>query len=389
MRVLLLGGGGEVGSVAAHVLAQAREIQHVTVADWDSTRIEEVVNRIPNNKADGVQIDICDKEALLQHVKQGGYSVIVNTTPYIHNLKVMEIALQTGCNLIDLGGLYHVTLKQLELHPQFRDAGVTAVVGCGLCPGLVNIVAKLGARKLDRVESVEVWIGHRFEEHRFSFPTNLRTFLDAFTLPAILYRMGEVEEMLPASGRVDYTFPDPIGTLPCVYLADSLIATLPHTIPGIRRVEIHYGFSNLDILLTVIDSLRYFRITERKPLPRAGVQAPLIDIVSRVMRDPPRIRYHLAVVVTVDGMLERDRTRYTATIVQHHVEALDARPTAFLAGVFAGVAAQELALGVFDPGVFPPEAVFDEEALVAATVKHGVSLQEHIVRERIPPPITR
>ena len=49
-----------------------------------------------------------------------GVDVLVNTVSYRINLDAMRACLKAGCTYLDLGGLYWVTGRQLELGPEFE-----------------------------------------------------------------------------------------------------------------------------------------------------------------------------------------------------------------------------------------------------------------------------
>ena len=65
-----------------------------------------------------------------------GSDACVNATIRHTNLSVMEACLKTGTHYTDMGGLFFVTRKQLELHERYAQAGLSAVLGMGSAPGI-------------------------------------------------------------------------------------------------------------------------------------------------------------------------------------------------------------------------------------------------------------
>ena len=57
--------------------------------------------------------------------------MLVNTASYRINLEAMRACLKAGCHYLDLGGLYWMTGRQLELGTEFERAGLLAVLGIG------------------------------------------------------------------------------------------------------------------------------------------------------------------------------------------------------------------------------------------------------------------
>ena len=109
-----------------------------------------------------------------------GVDVLINTAAYRINLDAMEACLAAGCHYIDLGGLYHVTRRQLELSERFAAAGRLALLGMGSSPGKTNLMAARAVAELGAVETIEIIAGGRDFAPRgpFSPPYALQTLLD-------------------------------------------------------------------------------------------------------------------------------------------------------------------------------------------------------------------
>ena len=87
-----------------------------------------------------------------------GSSVCVNCTDYRLNLEVMQGCLAAGVHYIDLGGLFHMTRRQLELDRAFREAGLTAILGMGSAPGKTNLLARAAVERLDgEPRALSIW----------------------------------------------------------------------------------------------------------------------------------------------------------------------------------------------------------------------------------------
>ena len=71
--------------------------------------------------------------------------MLVNSASYRVNLDAMRACLEAGCHYIDLGGLYWLTGRQLELSDEFERAGLLALLGMGSSPGKTNVMARRGA----------------------------------------------------------------------------------------------------------------------------------------------------------------------------------------------------------------------------------------------------
>ena len=141
-RIAVLGAGA-MGSAAAVLLARHEDVE-LLVLDVDAGRAARVAERA-GAEGRGFDAHAGELPSVLKDV-----SAVAACLPYRLNLEVMEAALAAGCHYADLGGLYHVTLKQWELDDRFREAGLSAVMGIGSAPGITNVLARLGCRPAGR-----------------------------------------------------------------------------------------------------------------------------------------------------------------------------------------------------------------------------------------------
>jgi saccharopine dehydrogenase-like NADP-dependent oxidoreductase len=170
-----------------------------------------------------------------------GAAVVVNAADYRLNLDVMRGALSVGAHYVDLGGLFHVTLQQLELDGEFRRAGLTAVLGMGSAPGKTNLLAAAAARRLggDPV-SMEIWAATRDPaavEHPFPAPYSVQTLRDELQMAPVVLENGVLEEVEPLSGEAERDLPEPVGHVRGIYTLHSELATLPSSIPTLREAS--------------------------------------------------------------------------------------------------------------------------------------------------------
>ena len=170
-----------------------------------------------------------------------GSSVCVNCADYRLNLEVMRGCLAAGSHYVDLGGLYHMTRKQLALHGEFRAAGLTAILGLGSAPGKTNLLARAAVERLGKEpRSLEIWAVTRdpaAADHPFPAPYSVRTLLDELRMPPMVVRGGKVTAVEPLSGEAEHDFPEPIGRASGIYTLHSELATLPERYPTLEEAS--------------------------------------------------------------------------------------------------------------------------------------------------------
>jgi saccharopine dehydrogenase-like NADP-dependent oxidoreductase len=184
-------------------------------------------------------VDARDRESLARALE--GAAVVVNCADYRLNLDVMGGAHAAGSHYLDLGGLFHVTKRQLELDSAFRTAGLTAILGLGSAPGKTNLLASAAARRLraDPV-SMEIWAATRDPAaagHPFPAPYSVQTLRDELQMRPVVVADGELIEVEPLSGEADREFPEPVGRATGIYTLHSELATLPVSYPSLREAS--------------------------------------------------------------------------------------------------------------------------------------------------------
>src|SRR5439155_23798128 len=157
VKIVVLGGAGAMGQVICTDLAESAPVDQLVIADFDLQKAEELKNKLANKKVSATRADIRDTAQLTPALK--GCDAVINSTPYYFNINVMEAALAAGCHYLDLGGLFHITRRQLELHSKFKESNLLAILGMGAAPGMTSIMAAHGAEQLDKVESIDIVIG--------------------------------------------------------------------------------------------------------------------------------------------------------------------------------------------------------------------------------------
>jgi len=184
-------------------------------------------------------VDARDPESLARALEDA--YVCVNCLDYRLNLDVMEAALAAESHYVDLGGLFHVTLKQLHLDARFREGDLTAVLGMGSAPGKTNLLARAAVERLGGPpESLEIWAATRdpaAADHPFPAPYSVRTLLDELRMEPMVVREGELGPVPPLSGEAEHEFPEPVGAATGIYTLHSELATLPQAFPTLREAS--------------------------------------------------------------------------------------------------------------------------------------------------------
>ena len=139
--VAVLGAGGTIAPALVRDLAESDEVASLLLLDLDGDRAEAVGAEHGEGKATARVLAGGGQEL---RAAIAGRDVLVNAASYRVNLDAMRACLSAGCHYLDLGGLYRMTGRQLELDAEFRAAGLVAIVGIGSSPGTTNLMALRG-----------------------------------------------------------------------------------------------------------------------------------------------------------------------------------------------------------------------------------------------------
>lgn len=367
MRIAVLGAGA-MGTAAARLLARHADARPL-ILDADERRARELASVAGG---DAAAVDVTGPELA---ERLAGTDVVAACLPYRLNLTVMEAALEARCHYADLGGLYHTTVRQLELDGRFREAGLAAVLGIGSAPGISNLLARAGADRLDSALRIDLLNASIEEGGGFGVPYAPDTILDEFTSPAMIYEGGELREVPAASGAIAYRFPDPIGEMEAFYTLHSEIATLPRTIGGVRDVRwrlalppaVAQGFR------TLVD----LGLASEEPVQTTtGPVAPrevLLGALRRLPAPQGPPADHEVTIAEVEGVRGGRRATFTG------VATFLPPPEGVSAGAFGtalpiAVAARWLAEGRVEPGVHPPETALPADAFLEDLASEGVGI---------------
>jgi saccharopine dehydrogenase-like NADP-dependent oxidoreductase len=370
-----------MAQVIVRDLLESPDVDTIGVADVNHDAASRAVSKLGNSKAVAVQADVTDVPGLKRLF--GQYDVAINSTWYQFNLLVMDAAIRSGLDYLDLGGLYHTTVKQLELDGRAKDAGVTCILGMGSSPGTMNVLAAYGASKMTKISRVNLRSGSVVvskPSEVFQSPYSLRTVIDEFTLPPVILRDGKMKEIPALSGKERFVLPEPINEMEGYYTLHSDLATLP--------VTLGKGVSDMDFIVAyppeftrTIISLVKMGLASLLPVKVKGSEVRPYDVLVAAVDSLPKTEPELDVdAQRVELYGEIDGR--SATLKYDAVTAPNDRwkigGGTVDTGVPPSIAAQWLGKGMIKVrGVVPPESCIDPLPYFSELSRRGIRVYEH------------
>lgn len=375
-------------------------IKKVVVADYSLERAEKIVKELDDDRLEAVEVDVSNKDETMKILDSA--DVCVNCVPTLagFQMDITKMCLESGVAYMDLGGLYHTTLKQKELEQDFVKEGVPGVLGMGSAPGMTNVLAKNGAETYDEIESIEVyWAGKegsdgsdlKEEVPVFVPPYSINTLVDEFAARSTQFIDGEYVERPPCSGTKTTTFPEPFGKLTTFHTIHSEPATLPKSFEdkGIQKVTWRlWPTEGLNTIMRSLVSAGFGRVDE---IEIDGKKINPIDFLERLTRknveinedkksEPDSIEeaqgYSIYRAV-VKGLKDDEKVSTTVDIIREPHE-LYADYSEADTSIPASICAQMLGDGKIEPGLWAPEECIDSETFFEELGKRHF---EVVVRE--------
>lgn len=368
-KILVLGGAGEMGSAAVADLVERTE-HEITVGDLRPDPAMALFRDLGAPER-VVRVDVDDPASLAAAL--GDTEVVLNATYMRHNVAVTDAAIEAGVHLVDLGSYYTETLQQLDRHEAAERAGCRIVPGCGVAPGLTNIVARLGADELESVESIRLYsyITHPL----WTSPGIVVTRFDASTGTSVAYERGSLVEHPSFSEAEHIDFPEPYGRQEVHLVPHPEPVTLPRYI-DVRNVVFKVGYpADENRRITVLLELGLDR---EAPFDLDGVSiSPRRFIAGYIGSRGITATDRSANVkqICVDGV--RDGKPVTL-VYDFAVEQTGRSASSAITGTVAAIAADLVARGG-PTGVHPPEGAFDPRAFLDALERRSLTVERRLV----------
>jgi lysine 6-dehydrogenase len=387
--IAVLGGAGAMGRITVRDLAEtaSRGIDNI-VADRDLGAARQVAARLPR-RVRVVAVDAGNPAAVTRAL--AGTTVLVNACHHDFNLRVMDAAMAIGSHYCDLGGLFHVTRQQLRRNTEFRRAGLLALCGIGSAPGIVNVMARARADRLEQVDEIHVAVATvdrtlRSGTSPLQTSYSLHTVLDEASRPAAVFTHGALRFVPALSGAEAVDFPRPIGRAFPVRVLHSELATLPRSFrhKGVREVSFRIAFPG-----DLTDRLRFVHalgLTGTEPIDASGARVVPRDVLLALLsrRPPPpavgpRDEYEVLRVV----LRGRRASRTVEDVIDCHVPGMPAWDVGVDVdtGAPPSIVAQMIVAGAITVrGVLPPEQAVPPEPFFRELKRRGMSIRRRTKR---------
>ena len=353
-RIIVLG-AGMVGSAMAVDLSQKHTI---TLADISIQRLEHVNEKHPKIKI--LQVDVCHKENLQSAL--AAFDFVVCAVPGFLGFETIKTIIEAGKNVVDISFFPE---NALELDELAKTKGVTAIVDCGVAPGMHNIILGYYNEKM-KLTDFETLVGGlpKIKKWPFNYkaPFSPIDVIEEYTRPARYVENGNIiiREALTDCEFVEF---DKVGTLES-FNSDglrSILFTMPH-IKNMKEKTLRYP-GHVEYVRVLKDS-GFF--SENK-IKVNGTEISPLDFTSKILFNEWKLgetEEELTVMrVTLKGINKKDEiVEVVYNLYDEYCPETQTSSMARTTGYTATAVANMFLEGLFiEKGVFPPELIGKHE----------------------------
>jgi saccharopine dehydrogenase-like NADP-dependent oxidoreductase len=348
--VVVFGAGGAVGAALAQALADEPDLS-LRLIDIETEPLE----GLRSECVEVIRADLTDLDAVVE-VCQGA-SMLMNCMSLTHFERIFDFAVDQRLHYADL-----ISEPSDAQRVRAKTAGVVAVPGLGLTPGLSNILVRHASQELD-VHRVEVL----FAVFRTIAPS--RGALDTVIWEGgehcpqrCYYEDGRLIPAGPTDGRRTVSFGGQFGTIDVYLRPHPEPRSLPKNFPSIRYCAVRGTWQTE--LMAEIAVLNKYGLLDQEHGPRTteAIWQRSGGITSEEFMGQTAVKVE---VIGTDG---GDAVRRTYDVILP--QEIPCYP---LTGICAAVGVAQIAHHAADvAGVLEPEVFFDPQQYLAGLRRQGV-----------------
>jgi saccharopine dehydrogenase-like NADP-dependent oxidoreductase len=348
-RAVVLG-AGRVGHAIALDLAESPSFE-VTAVDRDATRARRVGTGTPVRF---LEADLSDPRRVGALVSD--CDLVIGAVPGRIGRQTLQAAIEAGKNVVDISFFEQ---DPFDLDGLARDRGVTAVVDCGVAPGLGNLVFGKLERDFDRIDRFVCMVGGIPEDPtppwNYRAPYSPSDVIEVYTRPARIVRGGEIVTLPALSELETIEFPG-VGLLEA-FNTDGLRTLLRNgSVRDMAEKTLRYpGHRDQVALLAASGFFDEERVVNGAPLrPREVTSALLAEQWHQGETD-----YDITVMrLVAEGTREGEKVRVTWDLCDRFDREKGVSSMARTTGYPCAAVARLIARGDFvRPGIVAPESV--------------------------------
>ena len=334
MRILLVGAGG-VGDAIAKIAARRSFFELMVVSDYDITRAERTIAWIEakhgaqQGRFVAERIDASNPDNVAAIAQMHDITHVMNAVEPKFVPSIFAGALAAGANYLDMAMSLsepHPTDPHSETGVKLGDdqfaqsadwetAGLLALVGMGVEPGLSDVFARYAAdhlfSEIDELgtrDGANLVVRDEGGNEIFAPSFSIWTTIEECLNPPVIWEKDRGWfTTAPFSEPEVFDFPEGIGPVECVNVEHEEVLLMPRWIDA-KRVTFKYGLG--DEFIGILKTLNQLGLDKTTPVKVRSADGPVMvaprDVVAAGLPDPatlgPRMTGKTCAGVWVTGL---------------------------------------------------------------------------------------
>ena len=349
MKKIIVLGAGMVGKAMAIDLSMEYKVKSV---DIDKDSLDFLSN---NYEIETEVLDVNNEYLLSEAIKD--FDLVISAVPGFLGLKTIKNVIKNKKDLVDISFLPE---DVLDLDKMAKEYGVTAVMDCGVAPGMPNIIAGFHNETM-KIDNFEYMVGGLPKIRTFPFeykaPFSPCDVIEEYTRPARFVESGKMVTK-PAMSDTELIEFENVGTLEA-FNSDglrSLIYTLDN-IPNMKEKTLRFPGH-----IKMIQALKAAGFLDNKPITVNGQELIPFDVSSEILFNAwklnPEDKEFTVMRIKMQGEENGSKKEIVYDLYDEYDPTEKLSSMARTTGFTATATADMILNGVFNKkGMFPPELV--------------------------------
>ena len=367
-KVLVVGAGG-VGRVVISKMASLPEVfDEILLASRTKSKCDTIAEQVGRNRVKTAQVNADNVPELVALIESFKPDLVVNVALPYQDLHIMDACLQTGVAYLDTANYEPPEEAKFQYSWQwayqdrFKDAGITAILGCGFDPGVTSVYTAYAAKHhFDEIQYLDI-VDCNAGDHGKAFATNFNPEINIreVTQKGKYWENGQWIMTEPHEIHKPLNYPN-IGPKESYLIYHEELESLVKNFPSIKRARFWMTFGQEYLThLRVIQNIGMARID---PVIYEGKEIIPIQFLKAVLPNPGDLGENYtgwtSIGCRIKGIKDgKEKTYYVYNNCSHEAayKETGAQGVSYTTGVPATIGAMMYLKGIWKkPGVFNVE----------------------------------
>lgn len=367
-KVLVVGAGG-VGTVVISKMASLPEVfDEILLASRTKSKCDAIAAKVGKNRVKTAQVNADNVPELVALIESYKPDLVVNVALPYQDLHIMDACLQTGVSYLDTANYEPPEEAKFQYSWQwayqdrFKEAGLTAILGCGFDPGVTSVYTAYAVKHhFDEIQYLDI-VDCNAGDHGKAFATNFNPEINIreVTQKGKYWENGQWVMTEPHEIHKPLNYPN-IGPKESYLIYHEELESLVKNYPSLKRARFWMTFGQEYLThLRVIQNIGMARID---PIIYEGKEIVPIQFLKAVLPNPGDLGENYtgwtSIGCRIRGIKDgKERSYYVYNNCSHEAayKETGAQGVSYTTGVPATIGAIMYLKGIWKkPGVFNVE----------------------------------